>query len=179
MSFAASPSLSDDHKALTDAAKLLEGWLHDLGFDTSIHSLGGAVNPPLVFGKREHPRARRTLLIYGHYDVQPADPEGWNTPPFEPVIRDDILYCRGANDPKGQLICQFAALRAIGQLGADLPLNLRFVLDPQEEIGSPLLGDFVRANRDRFEADLCFMADGDRLLATACRFSLEIAACFT
>lgn len=155
------PTLSRDMEALERGAALLRGWLAGLGFAHETIPLGPD-RAPLVLAQRHHPAARATLLIYAHYDVQPAgDPAQWSTPAFEPVVRDGILYCRGANDPKGQMICQFAALEALRTCGLDPPLTIKVVLDPQEEIGSPHLEPFVAEHRQRFAADLCFMADGE------------------
>lgn len=101
-----------------------------------------------------------TLLIYGHYDVQPVDPlDQWQTPPFEPTLRGDDLYGRGTADDKGQLYAHLMAVEAY--LGSDgrLPLNIKFILEGEEEMGSRHLGDFVSAQRDLLRTDAALISD--------------------
>lgn len=161
------PTLSRDAAQLALGADLLDSWLVDLGFTTRRFAIGRDPAVPLVFAERRHPSARGTLLIYAHYDVQPpGDAAEWQSPPFVPEVRDGALYGRGSNDPKGQMICQIAALRALRHAGLDPALNIKFILDPQEEIGSPDLEAFVIAHKDLFAADLCFMADGESVSGT-------------
>jgi acetylornithine deacetylase/succinyl-diaminopimelate desuccinylase-like protein len=100
-----------------------------------------------------------TILVYGHYDVQPVDPvELWVSDPFVPVQRDGALFARGASDMKGQVMAVLSALDGIGGTGA-FPVNLRFLLEGEEEIGSPSLESSIERYRDRFAADLCLNTD--------------------
>ena len=102
-----------------------------------------------------------TILIYGHFDVQPAEPfELWTSPPFEPTIRGDRLYGRGATDDKGAMLIPILAAEALLAETGRLPVNVRFFFEGQEEIGSPDLGPFIDANLDRLQADMIFSADG-------------------
>jgi len=102
-----------------------------------------------------------TILIYGHFDVQPAEPfELWTSPPFEPAIRGDRIYGRGATDDKGAMLIPILAAEALLSETGRLPLNLRFFFEGQEEIGSPDLLPFIDANLDRLQADMIFSADG-------------------
>jgi acetylornithine deacetylase/succinyl-diaminopimelate desuccinylase-like protein len=97
-----------------------------------------------------------TVLVYGHYDVQPPDPlELWETPPFAPAVREGRLYARGASDDKGQLWAHVAALE-----GLEVPVNAKFLVEGEEEIGSPNLLPFVRENREKLKADLVLISDG-------------------
>jgi acetylornithine deacetylase/succinyl-diaminopimelate desuccinylase-like protein len=161
------PTLSRDATQLALGADLLESWLVDLGFTTRRFEIGSEPAVPLLFAERRHPAAVGTLLIYAHYDVQPpGDPAEWHSPAFAPEVRDGVLFGRGSNDPKGQMICQIAALRALREAGLEPALNIKFILDPQEEIGSPDLEAFVVAHKDLFTADLCFMADGESVSGT-------------
>jgi acetylornithine deacetylase/succinyl-diaminopimelate desuccinylase-like protein len=102
-----------------------------------------------------------TILIYGHFDVQPAEPfDLWTTPPFEPTIRGDRIYGRGATDDKGAMLIPILAAEAILAETGKLPVNVRFFFEGQEEIGSPDLLPFIRDHQDRLQADMIFSADG-------------------
>ncbi|PJE32019.1 Acetylornithine deacetylase/Succinyl-diaminopimelate desuccinylase [Pseudooceanicola antarcticus] len=102
-----------------------------------------------------------TVLIYGHFDVQPAEPfDLWTTPPFEPEVRDNKVWGRGASDDKGGMMVPILAVEAMLATQGKLPVNVKFFFEGQEEIGSPDLPPFVRANADRLKADMIFSADG-------------------
>lgn len=116
---------------------------------------------PVVYGDWLHagPTAP-TLLIYGHYDVQPADIEdGWAHPPFEPIERDGRIYARGAVDDKGQVFIHIKAIESIMQTRGSLPVNIKFFIEGEEEIGSPNLPAFVRQHKDLLQADICLISD--------------------
>jgi acetylornithine deacetylase/succinyl-diaminopimelate desuccinylase-like protein len=116
---------------------------------------------PVVYGEwlRAGPDAP-TLLIYGHYDVQPTDPdEEWTSPPFEPTIQGDLLYARGASDNKGQHYTHLAATEAFFRAEGAPPVNLKFLIEGEEEIGSPNLRDFIRANADMLACDVSLISD--------------------
>jgi acetylornithine deacetylase/succinyl-diaminopimelate desuccinylase-like protein len=117
--------------------------------------------PAAVFGQRLVDPALPTVLIYGHYDVQPADsgPE-WHTPPFDPVLRDGRIYGRGSSDNKGQHLAQLWALRAILDTRGELPVNVKVLVEGEEEIGSPHLSGLVREHRDLLSADVAITSDG-------------------
>ena len=155
------PSISSQGIGIEDCAKLLAGMMEDVGIRAEILPMGGKNNPPLVYGEILSPGAEKTILIYGHFDVQPTDPlEAWDSPPFEPTIRDGRIFCRGSADNKGQLFAHVKAVEAILKTEGSLPVNLKFLFDPEEEIGSPSLDDFVMANADRFKADVAYNSDG-------------------
>lgn len=116
---------------------------------------------PVVYGEWLKAPSRPTVLIYGHFDVQPVDPvDLWTTPPFEPSVRDGRIYARGANDDKGGMLTPIQAVEALLATEGGLPLNVKFFFEGQEEIGSPQLPAFVQANRDLLKADLVLSADG-------------------
>jgi len=155
------PSISSQGIGVEDCAKLLAGMMEDVGIRAEILPMGGKSNPPLVYGEILSPGAEKTVLIYGHFDVQPTDPlEAWDSPPFEPTIRDGRIFCRGSADNKGQLFAHVKAVEAVLKSEGSLPVNLKFLFDPEEEIGSPSLDDFVMANADRFKADVAYNSDG-------------------
>jgi len=155
------PSISSQRIGVQECAELLAGMMEDAGISCDILPMGGRNNPPLVYGEISSPNAKKTVLIYGHFDIQPPEPlELWDSPPFEPTIRNGRIYARGSADNKGQLFAHIKAVEAILKTEKTLPVNLKFLCDPEEEIGSPSLDDFVKANQDRFAADMAYNSDG-------------------
>ena len=115
---------------------------------------------PLVYGQWLHAADAPTVLIYGHYDVQPPDPlDEWETPPFEPTIRNGNIYARGASDDKGQLFTHLKAVEAYLQTDGVLPVNVKFIVEGEEEIGSPHLGPFIEAHQALLQADVALLSD--------------------
>lgn len=115
---------------------------------------------PVVFSQYQVDPSAPTALIYGHYDVQPEDPvDLWETPPFEPTIRDGKIFARGATDDKGQFLCH---IKAVANLLADektLPINVKFVIEGEEEIGSPNLAPFLKEHKELLAADVLVVSD--------------------
>jgi amidohydrolase len=150
------PSVSTDPARKADvrrAALWLEERLKALGFHTELHE---TPLHPILYAERLVDQGAPTVLVYGHYDVQPPDPlELWETPPFAPAVREGRLYARGASDDKGQLWAHVAALE-----GLEVPVNAKFLVEGEEEIGSPNLLPFVRENREKLKADLVLISDG-------------------
>lgn len=119
---------------------------------------------PVVYGDWLHAEDRPTVLIYGHYDVQPVDPlHLWETPPFEPSIRDGKIYARGATDDKGQVFMHIKAAEALLEADGRLPVNLKFCIEGEEEIGSPHFGGFLKALGDKVAADIVVISDNPML----------------
>ncbi len=116
---------------------------------------------PVVYGDWLHASGKPTVLIYGHFDTQPADPyELWDSPPFEPVVRNGQVYARGASDDKGNMLPPILAVEALLQSEGTLPLNVKFLFEGQEEIGSPQIPAFVAAHRELLACDLALSSDG-------------------
>ena len=116
---------------------------------------------PVIYGEWLHASGKPTVMIYGHFDTQPADPLAlWTTPPFEPAIRDDRVYARGASDDKGNMLIPILAVEALLKEEGALPVNVKFFLEGQEEIGSPQLPALVAKQRDLLACDLVLSADG-------------------
>lgn len=116
---------------------------------------------PVVYGEWLHAPGKPTVLIYGHFDTQPVDPlELWDHPPFEPIIINDRVYARGASDDKGNMLTPILAAEALLKTEGGLPLNVKFFLEGQEEIGSPQLSAFIANQRDLLKCDLVLSADG-------------------
>ena len=118
---------------------------------------------PIVYGEKIIDPAKPTVLVYGHYDVQPADPlELWHTPPFEPTIRDEKIYARGACDDKGQFYMHVKAFELMMQTDT-LPCNIKFMIEGEEEVGSNNLGLFVQANKQKLKSDVVLISDTSML----------------
>jgi len=133
------------------AALWLEERLKARGFRTELHE---TPLHPILYAERFVDEKAPTVLVYGHYDVQPPDPlELWESPPFSPVVREGRIYARGASDDKGQLFAHVLAAE-------EAPVNLKFLVEGEEEIGSPHLPPFVRANREKLRADVVLVSDG-------------------
>ncbi len=114
---------------------------------------------PIVYGEKIIDPGKPTVLVYGHYDVQPADPlELWHTPPFEPTIRDEKIYARGACDDKGQFYMHVKAFELMMQTNG-LPCNIKFMIEGEEEVGSNNLGTFVQQNKERLKSDVVLISD--------------------
>jgi acetylornithine deacetylase/succinyl-diaminopimelate desuccinylase-like protein len=147
----AQPSISARKEGTQECAELVARILARHGLVVERYETAG--NPILV--GRGAGRSPRTLLCYNHYDVQPAEPlELWTSPPFKPTVRDGALYARGAADDKGEFIARLAALDAVRAAhGGELPCNVLFVVDGEEEIGSPTVAQFVLDHRDLLACD--------------------------
>jgi len=133
----------------------LEGWR----FAVEVHE---TASHPIVYAEIGPAHARRTWLLYGHYDVYPADErqEGWRTRPFEPVVEGDRVWGRGTGDNKGQHLAMLHAVALWRELHGELPIRVKVILEGDEETGSAPLPAFVEANRARLGADLCCYSDG-------------------
>ena len=115
---------------------------------------------PLVYGEWLKASGKPTLLIYGHYDVQPVDPvELWKTPPFEPSVRDGNIYARGAADDKGQVMLVFKALEALMAVHGALPINVKVLLEGEEEAGGESIADYIKTCPERLSCDAAFICD--------------------
>jgi acetylornithine deacetylase/succinyl-diaminopimelate desuccinylase-like protein len=116
---------------------------------------------PVVFGEWHHAAGKPTVLIYGHFDTMPGEPfDLWDNPPFEPEIRDDRIYARGATDDKGNMFIPLLVAEAMLKTSGILPVNLKFLFEGQEEIGSPQLPSFIMTNKDMLACDIVLCADG-------------------
>lgn len=152
------PSISAVREGLADMAGLLSEEMGKLGIDVRLEDTSTGVQ--VVVGSIEVDDALPTLLFYNHYDVQPVDPlDEWVTPPFEPAVRDGHLYARGATDNKGNIVSRLAAIAAHRAVGRPLPCNVKFMIEGQEEIGSPGFADFVERRSDMLRADACVWED--------------------
>ena len=142
------------------AAEWLAAKLSAIGLE-NVSLLPITGGPPIVYADwLQAGPAAPTVLVYGHYDVQPVDPvEEWLTPPFEPTVKGDHLFGRGTTDDKGQLYTHIAAIEAYLQTTGKVPLNLKFMIEGEEEIGSAHLEGFVREHQARLQADAALISD--------------------
>jgi acetylornithine deacetylase/succinyl-diaminopimelate desuccinylase-like protein len=154
------PSISADPLRAGDVRRCCERLverMRAIGLNAMTLETGGN---PLAYGEWLGAPGQPTALIYGHYDVQPVDPiELWRTPPFEATVRDGNVYGRGAVDDKGQVLMHFAAIESHLRTRGTLPINLKVVIEGEEEIGSPNFDAAVERYRDRFAADLAIISD--------------------
>ena len=103
----------------------------------------------MVWAKNKHKPGRKTVMIYGHYDVQPPDPlDLWDSPPFDPVLKNGYVFARGATDNKGQILAHILGIEETIAENGDLPVNLHLIIEGEEEIGSNNLPNFLKENRD-------------------------------
>ncbi len=152
------PSISAQGIGMGEVADELTRLMTSMGLDTKLMKTPGW---PMVLGRSPHRPGLPTVLFYGHYDVQPPEPlDLWISPPFEPTIRDGRIYARGAGDNKGQHFAQLLAIEATMKADGQLPCNLIFLLEGEEEVGSPNIADFVANHRDELRTDLVVTADG-------------------
>jgi acetylornithine deacetylase/succinyl-diaminopimelate desuccinylase-like protein len=153
----AQPSISAQGAGMRECAELVAESLRTRGFRAEVIPTSGH---PIVFG--EAPGASdKTLLFYNHYDVQPPEPlEAWDSPPFEPTVRDGKLYARGVSDDKGHLVCRLAAIDAVVAAHGRLPCRIKFVVEGEEEVSSTNLYAFVENNAEKLKADACLWEFG-------------------
>ncbi len=154
------PSVSADSRHKEDvrkAALFIVQKLKDAGADyVELMETGGH---PIVFGEKRVDPGQPTVLVYGHYDVQPPDPLAlWDSPPFEPTVRDGKIYARGSCDDKGQVYMHIKALEIMIQQ-KQVPCNIKFMIEGEEEVGSANLGAFVKANKNKLKADVILISD--------------------
>jgi acetylornithine deacetylase/succinyl-diaminopimelate desuccinylase-like protein len=154
------PSVSADpafSKDVLKTAELLSSRLTDIGIERV--EVCPTAGYPVVYGEKIVDTSLPTVLVYGHYDVQPPDPiDLWDSPPFEPVIKDEKIYARGACDDKGQMYMHVKAVELMLKTDT-LPCNVKFMIEGEEEVGSDNLGFFVKENKERLKADLVLISD--------------------
>jgi acetylornithine deacetylase/succinyl-diaminopimelate desuccinylase-like protein len=154
------PSVSTDDnysEQVSECAHWLVEKLTGIGLKSELVPTPGH---PVVWARNPHQEGRRTVLIYGHYDVQPPDPlELWNSPPFDPVLKDGYVFARGATDNKGQILSHILGVQETIERTRELPVNLHFVIEGEEEIGSGNLGNFLHQHRSELGCDVVVVSD--------------------
>jgi acetylornithine deacetylase/succinyl-diaminopimelate desuccinylase-like protein len=159
-SFLRFPSVSTDEKfagKVRDCAEWLSKKLEVVGLESKLVPTAGH---PVVWARNKHRSNRPTVLVYGHYDVQPPDPlELWDSPPFEPVLKNGYVFARGATDNKGQILSHIIGIQETLQKDGDLPVNIDLVIEGEEEVGSQNLGKFLNDNRDALKCEVVLVSD--------------------
>src|SRR5205807_7075775 len=153
------PSIAAQNVGIAEMADLMESLLSEVGFSTQRLYTEGA--PPAIYGELRG-SSSTTLLLYNHYDVQPAEPyDLWLSPPFEPTIRDGKLFARGASDNKGEIAARLTAIRALRATYGELPITLRWIIEGEEEIGSPHFEAIASTYAPLLQADGCLWEGSD------------------
>lgn len=154
------PSVSARSEGTKDCAKLVAQVLREHGFEVQSFDTPDNGNP-IIVGKARG-KSARTMLCYNHYDVQPPEPlDLWITPPYQPTVRDGALYARGSKDDKGELVARLAAVDALRALyGGELPVGVTFVVEGEEEIGSPHIAQFVQEHKELLKSDCAIWEEG-------------------
>lgn len=154
------PSVSADSRHKNDVrrtAELVREGLLAAGVEHA--EICETVGHPIVFGEKQVSPGAPTVLVYGHYDVQPPDPlDLWNSPPFEPTVKDGKIYARGACDDKGQFFMHVKAFEIMKKLDM-LNCNIKFMIEGEEEVGSDHLAEFVKSNKTKLKADVILISD--------------------
>ncbi|MGJ7910137.1 dipeptidase [Neobacillus sp. LXY-1] len=153
-------SLSEHKEDIQKAASWIANKLESIGMEhVEIIQTNGH---PIIYGDWLHQENAPTVLVYGHYDVQPVDPiHLWETPPFEPTIRDEKIFARGATDDKGQTFLHIKAVETLLKLENKLPVNVKFCIEGEEEIGSPNLSPFLFDHKEKLSCDVVVISDSD------------------
>jgi acetylornithine deacetylase/succinyl-diaminopimelate desuccinylase-like protein len=155
------PSISAQNVGLKDCAEIVREKMTRLGIKTRLIKIPGG--PDLVYGELYGEKDARTLVIYNHYDVQPVEPlDEWESDPFKPVVRNGRLYGRGSGDDKGELVARMNAIEALLNTEGSIRPNLKWIVEGEEEVGSPHLRSFVVRNREMLRGDGCLWEEGDR-----------------
>lgn len=155
-------SISAENIGIEECATLVSEKMSEAGV-AHVEIIRGE-HHPVVYGEHIVSEEAMTLLIYGHYDVQPADPvEEWHSDPFEPTIRDGRIYARGVGDNKGQFMAQILAFKTYMQAHGNTPVNIKFLIEGEEEIGSKNLEPFILRHKEKLKADLVYTSDGPML----------------
>src|SRR5213595_4327033 len=159
-SFLRFPSVSTDEKfagKVRECADWVSKKLTTIGLESKVVTTAGH---PIVWGRNDRRKGRPTVLIYGHYDVQPPDPlELWESPPFEPVLKNGYVFARGATDNKGQILSHILGVQEAIEKDGDVRVNLHFVIEGEEEIGSGNLPKFLSDNREALKCDVAVVSD--------------------
>src|ERR1044071_272504 len=159
-SFLRFPSVSTDAKYagnVRECADWLSKKLGAIGLESKVVATPGH---PIVWARTEHKKNRPAVLLSAHYDVQPPDPlDLWDSPPFEPVLKNGYVFARGATDNKGQILAHILGVQEMMEKEGALPVNLHFVIEGEEEIGSGNLPKFLSDNRDALKCDIAVVSD--------------------
>jgi len=153
------PNIASDKDGIRRNAEFITGMMQRLDLNPRLLT-GSGDTPPLIYGEWKVPKAKRTLVVYAHYDGQPINPTEWTTAPFTPTLRDGRIYARSASDDKAGVVVILTAIDALRSLHRHPTDNLKIVFEGEEEAGSPHLGEILKQNRALLEAQLWVVCDG-------------------
>jgi acetylornithine deacetylase/succinyl-diaminopimelate desuccinylase-like protein len=171
------PSISARGEGIDACAHMLRDFMKNAGFSVEMWKVGDA--NPVIYGEVRS-SSPKTLLMYGHYDVQPPEPlEEWTSPPFEAVESDGRIIARGAADSKSNVMAIIKAVESYSRLGFDLPVNLKVLFEGEEEIGSPNLPRYIEMYRSRLKADAAVCFDGGLDPKGRLNYGLGLKVCST
>jgi acetylornithine deacetylase/succinyl-diaminopimelate desuccinylase-like protein len=153
------PNIAGDQDGIRRNAQFITGMMQRLDLNPRLLTSAGDA-PPVIYGEWQVPKAKRTLVVYAHYDGQPINPAEWNTGPFTPTLRDGRIYARSASDDKAGVVVILTAIEALRSLHRHPTDNLKIVFEGEEEAGSPHLGEILKANRGLLDAQLWVVCDG-------------------
>ncbi|UOF92757.1 M20/M25/M40 family metallo-hydrolase [Fodinisporobacter ferrooxydans] len=163
-SYVSLPSVSAQNRAIPETVRHVAQMIKGAG--GTVHVLDDLGGNPVIYGffpAGEKGNRDKTLLYYNHYDVQPPEPyDEWESDPFEPAIRDGKLYARGVSDNKGDLVARLSAIKVLQELDGGLPCNVKFMIEGEEEIGSPNLAPYLTNYKELFRADACIWEFGHK-----------------
>ena len=153
------PTVGAQNSGIQECARLVKDMLQEAGVSAMILPTPNN-GYPVVYGELSG-TSSKTIIFYDHYDVQPAEPlELWETPPFEPVVRENRMYARGISDDKGHIVARLTAIKALLRAKGELPCSIKFCIEGAEEMGSPNFLPFVEQNRQLLNADVCIWEAG-------------------
>ncbi len=158
------PTISAQNSAIPETVAYVVKMIEDAGGEAQVlDDLGGNPVVYAFFAAGDQGHSNKTLLFYNHYDVQPPDPlDEWNSEPFNPVIEDGVLFARGVADNKGDLVARLTAIKVLQNAAGGLPCNIKFLIEGEEEIGSPNLAPYLKKYKDLFAADACIWEFGGK-----------------
>jgi acetylornithine deacetylase/succinyl-diaminopimelate desuccinylase-like protein len=146
------PSVSAQNEGLVETAELVSKFLNETGF--TVEQFSPSKGPPVIFAELASRIGRKTLVFYNHYDVQPVEPvELWKNPPFSAMVDDGKVYARGASDNKGNIVSRLMAINAFLKAKGDVPCNIKWAIEGEEEIGSPHFSEFITRYKDRLSGE--------------------------
>ncbi|MHB8566544.1 MAG: M20/M25/M40 family metallo-hydrolase [Nitrososphaerales archaeon] len=155
------PSVSATKEGLKECGEMVRQMMSELGFSARLLPVSNA--PDVIYGELKGGVGAKTLVIYNHYDVQPVEPlEEWKSEPFKPVVRNGKIYGRGVGDDKGELVARFKAIESLLNTKSSVAPNIKWIVEGEEEVGSPHFKGFVLKNRNLFKGDGCLWEGGDR-----------------
>lgn len=158
ISFVSISTVAEYKDEIKKTASWLRDYFEDLGFDSRIIETDGN---PVVYAENEQKKSKKTILVYGHYDVQPVEPlEDWKVDPFAGEIKDGVIWGRGSSDNKGQFWSHILAIKEYQEKSKEIPVNLKFVIEGEEEVGSMSMEGLVRENKEVLESDVVWITDG-------------------